>query len=200
MNDDNYGFDGNAEHLDGWTLFLRFRRLRVEAETTPTLSFKRPTKAVEKDIPIEDLYEKEKAAWQDLQVRMEAHRADDAAPTLGLEVLRVEHDLDDHEQVILVALTLVGISETLATETLGEMALGSGLTINDMMLMLAPERSPWEIQDWLAWRAYFQPEAKLMKAGLIRVDHTEDDGPAELPGAWAYITGKGFLGVTGVTP
>lgn len=201
VTDDNYPpFDGNAEFLDAWTLFLKMRRLRVEAEMCPVLSFKRPTKAVEPDIPIGDLYDREKAAWADLQARLAAHRADDAAPALGLEVLRVEHGLDDNEQIIVVALALVAISETLAAETLGDMASGFGMTINSLMLLLAPEQSPWQIEDWLNWRSYFRPEAKLVVGGVIRVDRSEDDGPADLPGSWVSVTAKGFRGVTGVTP
>ncbi len=106
-------FDSNAEHLDAWMTWLRFRRLRVETEIPEPVSFKKLTRGREVTAT-EDWEIKENQAWTVLQGRLEAHRADGDAPTLGLELLAPEHDLTDDEKTILVALVLCAISDTMA--------------------------------------------------------------------------------------
>jgi len=199
--DDNYPpFDSNAEFLDAWMIALRWQRLRVEAEQPEPQGFLRARRGQAESIPIEDVYVREKAAWDDLQTRLEAHRAADDAPVLGLELLREEHDLNGDEVTVLAALVVCAISENLANQTFGLMASTFGLSVNSLMSLLGPDQSPWQLDDWLRWRALFQKGSKLIEAGLIKVSFDPDDNPGELLDAYVHITNRGFKAITGVTP
>lgn len=186
-------FDSNAEHLDAWMTWLRFRRLRVEAEN--------PQPVAIKQVRHEDFETKEQEAWMVLQGRLEAHGKATKAPTLGLQLLAAEHDLTDHEQTILIAVSICAISDTLATQVLGGMASASfGVSVNDLMLLTAPDQSPFGIQDWLDLRALFKPGGTLIKAGLLKVDDDSGGGPGELLDAYVTISNAGFRRVTGARP
>ena len=194
-------FDSEAEHLDAWMTWLRFRRLRVETEIPEPVGLKKLTRGRGNVSLTEDWQTKENEAWMVLQGRLEAHRANGDAPTLGLELLAAEHDLPDHEKTILIALVVCAISDTLATQVLGGMASASfGVNVNDLMLLTAPEQSSWGIQDWLDLRALFQPGGKLKKARLIKVEHEPDGNPGELMDAYVTLTNAGFRRLTGARP
>ncbi len=74
------------------------------------------------------------------------------------------------------------------------------MNVNDLMLLTAPEQSPWGIQDWLDLRALFQPGGKLKKARLIKVEHEPDGNPGELMDAYVTLTNAGFRRLTGARP
>lgn len=201
MTDPSYPpFDSNAELIDAWLIALRQRRLRVEVEQPEPHRLWKAARTREGNVAIEDIYEREKAAWADLQGRLEAHRRDDESPTLGLELLRGELGLDDDEMVILAAVAICAISETLAAEALGLSASSFGLSVNSLMALLGPDPSPWQIEDWLRWRALFQPGSKLIEAGLIEVDYEPDGNPGELLDSYVSVTRHGFKALTGAAP
>lgn len=67
-----YGpLDRNAEYLDAWMTWLRFRRLRVETEIPEPVGFKRLTRG-RGNVTAEDWETREIQAWVSLQGRLEA--------------------------------------------------------------------------------------------------------------------------------
>ena len=73
-------------------------------------------------------------------------------------------------------------------------------SLNSLMTLLGPEQHPHHIEDWLRWRILFQPGSKLIKAGLMKVEHDPDGNPGELLDAYARITNQGFRRITGAKP
>lgn len=190
-------YESNEEYLTDWFSFLHHRALRVlaDAPDNPGHPGKVRGRFTRQYVdPAEPHQEREQQAWNRLQSRLKAHRGSYKAPKLGLEVLRDE-GLNDHESIILVALTVTGISEPLASQVLGSLSSGPlGMTPSEVMQLLAPSA----LADWLKFRAYFQKTGKLVGGGLINVDVTKEVEPGELLCAWCAITRKGFKAVTGM--
>lgn len=193
-------YESNTEYLSDWLNFLHHRSLRVLAEQPDNPMHPGVVRGrfVRQFVdPAEPHQEREDEAWSKLQSRLKAHRSDPKAPMLGLEVLRDE-GLDDNECILLVSLTLCGISEPLASQVLGSLCGGPlGMTPSELMQLLAPDVSPWGLSDWLNWRRYFRKSGKLVGGGFITVEADPNAEPGELLSAWCWITKRGFRAVTG---
>lgn len=189
-------YAANEEYLSDWLDFLHHRALRVLAEEpdNPMHPANVRGRFVRQYVdPAEPHEQREQQAWSKMEARLKVHRRSYKAPKLGLEVLRDE-GLSDHECIILMALTVTGISEPLASHVLGSLCSGPlGMTPSELMQLLAPK----SLTDWLDWRCYFHKGSKLVGGGLITVECDPDAEPGELLAAWCCITKRGFRAVTG---
>lgn len=192
---DDCPYVNDIDLLDDHLTWLHARARRIAEDRDPP-PIKFPIQRVKAD---EDWKCREQSAWRTIQVRLAAHGDDPKAPTLGLELLRDEHGLDDNEILVLVACTAVAVSQHLANQVLGDLCGAPyGIQIEDLWALMNPCCRPWGLEQSLAFRRYFRPGGRLVDSGLVSVEVKEGAPPAELSGAWVQLTEAAFKAITGV--
>ncbi len=135
----------------------------------------------------------------ELDARLKAHRADPGARQLGLDRLTMTHDLGDDERTILLAAFCFALSEDLSNHTFDD--VGSGFGGNGSVEFYCRLLEAVSTRERLRARRHFQPDGRLMKAGLITIDWMRniDPQPEDLLWCRVRITQKGFDAMSGPT-
>ena len=172
-------YASDAEYLDHALDWVRFRIARICAERKATsaaqdeddhggdrLDLHRPGRTGSREARLRavELKEREQVASAEVHARVQAHRADLGSPPLGLDAVCADAALSGDERLILLTVLAAEITPKLAERVLGglELYLGS-LSVADAATVLDPQG----VAGWLAARSLFQPDAPLVRHGLI---------------------------------
>ena len=131
---------------------------------------------------------------------MAAHRADRTLRPLGIDRLAAQHKLTDEEQIVLLTVYCVALSEDPAAFCFD--ALGSG-----MVGIGSPEfwlrfLEATSTADRVRCRSIFAANGRLLKSGLVHLDYRRagDLMPEDLLWARVQITQGAFDIISGVGP
>jgi len=205
-------FTGNAEFLDLEFQFLLARALRIGAQARvreaeqllpgrghTTVGEGGPEVGIEETRRRHELLAKEERRIRDLiDARLEAHRAAASRDPIGLEVLALDHVLDEADKTILLLLTAAAVSQQLIWEITGHLGgQWSGPDVETTIRLLHPEGN---VAAWLSARRRFHRSGALVRCGLLKVDYPSSDcGPASLLAADVSITMAAMAVITGAT-
>ena len=146
----------------------------------------------------EALTDEERRLREQIDRRLEAHRADTSREPLGLDILSEAHGRDRDDRTILLLGTAAAVSGKLSDEILEPLGGGyGGPTVETAIRLIHPVG---RAADWLAARERFHRTGPMVKGGLIAVSypHTECSSPASLMQATVELTAEGFSAITGV--
>ena len=128
----------------------------------------------------------------DLDSRLAAHRSDPAARQLALDGIVAAHKLAEEERTILLTSFCFALSEDLSNFAFGDVGTGYGGngSVEFYCRLLGAENSA----DRVRARNLFQPESRLIRAGLIRIEtmRNRDLQPEDLLWCRVEITQAGF--------
>ena len=145
------------------------------------------------------LREVEEEQRQMLDARLEAHRADPDAPTLGIDRLTQKHGLSPDERMVLLSALSYAVSEQMSEDIHGDLGVGmyGSATVEGLMRLLDAKT----VGDRLRARRIFAPAAPLVKGGLIVLDFYRGGAhPEDVIGARTKISDTAFDVLVGNGP
>jgi hypothetical protein len=190
-----------SEHLD--YLASRVQRLAAAKELREIVRREPsgPQPGIDDDLlrRLEMFQAREDRQRDDLNARLQAHRADPGARKLGIDRLAEAHALQEEACMVLLSCFCSAMSEEKAEAVHGDLGVGMyGSRSVEGLLRLLDAQS---IADRVRLRRLFSPEAPLVKAGLVLIDHYRSDptAPEHLLGcrvvlsqaAWEILVGWG---------
>ena len=197
-------FTDDLEYIDAEFAFLRVRAARAQAENHlrdalhlqdvgadgghgPTVKELQTRLIIVRD--------REKQLREEIDSRLEAHRADISRPLLGIDRLAEQHRLNADERLILLASAVPAISQHLSEEVLADFgSIYGSATVEDLIRVLLPVTA-W---DWIEGRRILDEKSPLVASGMLVVMCDRSDSPAD---DWAtsptYISPSALQTLTG---
>ncbi len=134
----------------------------------------------------------EEAMKADLDARLAAHRSDPAARQLALDGLTAAHELSEDERTILLTSFCFALSEDLSNFAFAD--VGTGYGGNGSVEFYCRLLGADSTADRVRVRNLLQPESRVVRAGLIRIEtmRNRDFQPEDLLWCRVEITQAGF--------
>ena len=164
----------DATYLEAEFSWLSIRARRIATERTLRDAIRdeqdgrdgRPSSVGSREIRsrLEELRREEAEARDVIDARLILQRGNPEALELGLDEICQGHQLGHEERLILLALSLPAVAQSVAEEVLGELVSCYGcLTVEDIIKTLGPSG----VGDWLRYRSFLRPDEKLVQSGLV---------------------------------
>ena len=202
-------FSSDPEYIDAELNWLKTRVARIVAERQlrdaqeeesdgdPAYA-RRPGRLDSREARcrVVELKDRELQLRQEIDERLDLHRQERGAPTLGLDEICREYDLvQSEERLILLACLPLGVSQYVAEKILGDLLHHWGsISVADCISVLDPKST----SDWLRFRRLFRVNAPLIQHGLIEVSrHSGEPGPDTLMCADIRLTLTAFARIVG---
>lgn len=197
-------FTSDAQYLDAEFLWLKARCRRLAAQGDLRRQVEQMGRAAldsQEAAELRRLSALEGRLRRELDQRLEATRTLTDGHRLGLDRLFGEAalracPLDDDDRTVLLALTLLGLSQDLAEQVLAPIHISAfGLvTVSDALRLLDPQ----DAARALALRRHFRRTGPLLRLGLVTLrTSNRTQGPDCLLEADLTLTLEAFANITG---
>jgi hypothetical protein len=141
-----------------------------------------------------ELREKEQGLRREIVSRLQRNRTASDSPQIGLDELCLEFDLSGEERLILLCLSCISISQTLAEQTFGHFVHHWGaISVADLVEVLDPRC----LADRLEFRKFFRPNSALVQHGLALVEREPEPAADSLLRATVRLSLESFGKICG---
>ena len=143
---------------------------------------------------VHDLSHRGQEKRDEIDSRLEAHRANPDSPELGIDRL-CSTGLEQEDRLVLLAMVVAALSRNLASEVTADSGFCGYTSIDDIVTTVLGAHS---VEDILRGRARFIPGSRLRQAGIIVEPYQGVEHAGVLPEANVWLSEESFNIVCGI--